>query len=181
MRYLKGTQHYGIKFKCGIRSGLIGYSDSDYSNCDGDGKNTTGHIFYFSESPISRCSQKQSTVALSSCEAEFIAATSAACQALWLHGMLEEVTGEEHGIPLLNVDNQSALALMKNPVFHGRSKHFETKYYFIRDCIRKGQLEVEFVSSDRQKADMLTKALSKMKFAEMRVLIAENFDKGIWN
>lgn len=69
LRYLRGTRTYGVRYKSGIKAGLIGYSDSDYSNCDGDRKDTTGHVFYFNDSPVSWCSQKQSTVALSSCEA----------------------------------------------------------------------------------------------------------------
>nr|GFD06801.1 zinc finger, CCHC-type [Tanacetum cinerariifolium] len=71
----------------------------------------------------------------------------------------------------LLVDNQSAIALMKNPVFHGRSKHIDTKYHFIRECVKRDQIYVEHVSGDLQKADILTKALPRVKFTEMRRLI----------
>ena len=69
------------------------------------------------------------------------------------------------------VDNKSAIELMKNPVFHGRSKHIDTKYHFIRECVEREDLQVEFISGEYQKADILTKALPKIKFLTMRTLI----------
>ena len=150
---------------------LHGYSDSSHAVDMDDGRSTSGLIFYYGTSPISWVSQKQGTVALSSCEAEFMAATSAACQALWLRGLLSEMTGEKEEIVTLKVDNSSAIALMKNPVFHGRSKHINTRYHFIRECIEREQIKVEHVSGDLQRADILTKALPRLKFNEMRSFI----------
>lgn len=69
------------------------------------------------------------------------------------------------------VDNKSAIALMKNPVFHGRSKHINTKYHFIRECVEREDLQVEFISGEYQKANILMKALPKIKFLTMRQLI----------
>ena len=110
-------------------------------------------------------------MALSSCEAEFMAATSAACQGIWLRGLLSEITGMEEKVVVLFVDNKSAIALMKNPVFHGRSKHINTRYHFIRECVERGQVQVEFVRGDLQRADILTKALARIKFKEMQELL----------
>ncbi|GKA02275.1 uncharacterized mitochondrial protein-like protein [Tanacetum coccineum] len=106
-----------------------------------DGRSTTGHVFYLGTSPITWCSQKQTTVALSSCEAEFMAATAAACQAIWLRELLAEVTGLERQKVIIRVDNKSAIALSKNPVFHGRSKHIHTRYHFIRECVENEQVQ----------------------------------------
>lgn len=128
-------------------------------------------VFYFSGAPVAWCSQKQKTVALSSCEAEFMAATSAACQAVWLRGLLGDLTGWAPKEIVLRVDNKSAIALMKNPVFHGRSKHIDTRFHFIRECIEKGLVLVEHVSSEEQRADILTKALARVKFTEMRGIL----------
>nr|GEU65605.1 ribonuclease H-like domain, reverse transcriptase, RNA-dependent DNA polymerase [Tanacetum cinerariifolium] len=115
--------------------------------------------------------EKQATVALSSCESEFIAVTAAATQALYLKRLLSRLTySDEEKITIL-VDNKSAIALMKNPVFHERSKHIDTKYHFIRECVKRDDIQVEFVSGDYQKADILTKALLKIRFLTMRQLI----------
>nr|GEY53200.1 zinc finger, CCHC-type [Tanacetum cinerariifolium] len=87
--------------------------------------------------------QKQPAVALSSCESEFMAATEAACQALWLKRLLSELTGWEEEIITLKVDNISAIALVRNPVFHRRSKHVDIRYHFIRECVENGHINVE--------------------------------------
>ncbi|GJZ21642.1 ribonuclease H-like domain, reverse transcriptase, RNA-dependent DNA polymerase [Tanacetum coccineum] len=135
-------------------------------------KRTTGIIFYYGESPISWSTQKQATVALSSCESEFIAATAAATQALWLKRLLGKLTQITRKKKItIQVDNKSAIALMKNPVFHGRSKHIDIKYHFIRECMEREDIQVEFINGEYQKADILTKALPKIRFLTMRQLI----------
>ena len=171
LRYTAGTTSYGLWYKWGGSHKIIGYSDSSYKTSVDDGKSTTGHVFYFGETHVSWCSHKQNTVALSSCEAEFMAATSAACQAIWLRSLYGEIVGEEMQRILIRVDNKSAIALMKNPVFHGRSKHIDTKYHFIRECVEEEKVEIEHVSGEKQKADILTKALARVKFIEMRELL----------
>ena len=149
----------------------MGYSDSSLNVDIDDGRSVTGHIFYLGESPITWCSQKQETVALSSCEAEFMAATETSEQAIWLQDILSEITGRECEKVIIRVDNKSAISLTKNPVFHGRSKHIHRRYHFIRECVEKGQVCVEHVAGSKQKADILTKALGKIKFTEMREFI----------
>ncbi|KAG6530658.1 hypothetical protein ZIOFF_012901 [Zingiber officinale] len=172
LRYLKGTIYFGLAYTKGPQEiSIFGYSDSDLAG-DLDGrKSTSGMAFYFNESLVSWNSQKQKTVALSSSEAEFMAATTATCQALWLRSLVSELTGEEPKPVTLFVDNKSAIALMKNPVFHGRSKHIDTKFHFIRKCVEKGQIVVEFVNTGEQRADVLTKALPGVKLAAMRQLL----------
>ena len=136
-----------------------------------DAKSTTGHVFYLGNSPVSWCSQKQEIVAISSCEAEFMAATEAAKQAIWLQELLSEVVGETTKKVIIRVDNKSAIALTKNPVFHGRSKHIHRRFHFIRECVENEQVEVEHVPGNEQRADILTKSLGRLKFKEMRRLI----------
>ncbi|XP_076888364.1 secreted RxLR effector protein 161-like [Bidens hawaiensis] len=146
LRYLRGSLDFGITYSRGGNNMLHGYSDSSHRVDMDDGRSTSGLIFYYGTSPISWVSQKQGTMALSSCEAEFMAAASAACQALWLRGLLLEMTGEKEEIVTLKVDNSLAIALMKNLVFHGRSKHVNTRYHFIRECIEREQIMVEHVN-----------------------------------
>jgi hypothetical protein len=110
-------------------------------------------------------------VALSTCEAEYIAATTAACQGIWLARLLGELQNKEAEKIVLKVDNKSAISLSKNPVLHDRSKHIDTRFHFIRDCVEDGRVEVEFIGTDGQLADILTKALGRVRFQELRASI----------
>ncbi|GKE73535.1 ribonuclease H-like domain, reverse transcriptase, RNA-dependent DNA polymerase [Tanacetum coccineum] len=150
---------------------ITGYSDSSYGINTDQGKGTTGIVFYFRELPITWCTHKQPTVAHSSCESEFMAATRAACQALWLKWLLSEITGWEEERITLKVDNISVIELVRNPVFHGRSKHIDIRYHFIRECVENGHINVEHVNGELQRADILTKALPRLKFVTMRQMI----------
>jgi hypothetical protein len=110
-------------------------------------------------------------MSLSSCESEFKAATAAAQQALWLRNLISEITKQEPAAITIFVDNNSAIALMKNPIFHGRRKHIDIKYHFIRECVENGQIIVKRVCTDEQKADALSKALPVGKLTVMRHLL----------
>nr|KYP32045.1 Retrovirus-related Pol polyprotein from transposon TNT 1-94 [Cajanus cajan] len=171
LRYVKGTIGYGLMFPNKFSSpnhNMVGYSDADWCGDKADRKSTTGYVFMLGDAPISWCSRKQSVVALSSCEAEYIAASMGACQALWLETLLEELKTETEEGMLLMVDNKSAINLAKNPVAHGRSKHIETRFHFLRDQISKRKLKLEFCRSESQIADILTKPLKKESFEELR-------------
>lgn len=128
-------------------------------------------VFYLNESLITWSSQKQKCVALSSCEAEFMAATAAACQAVWLIKLLTQITDYSIGPVTLFIDNKSAIDLAKNPIFHGRSKHIDIRYHFIRECVEKGEIIVKHVRTYQHRADVLTKALATAKFEKMRQLL----------
>ena len=168
LRYVKGTMNYGLVYTKDSRNNMIsGYSDSDLGGNLDDRKSTGGMVYYLNESVISWVSQKQKCVALSSCEAEFMAATAAACQGVWLRNLLGKITDEEIGPVVLYIDNKSAIDLAKNPVFHGRSKHIDIRYHFIRECVERGEIIVKHVCTEEQRADVLTKALSIVKFEKM--------------
>uniref|UniRef100_A0ACD5Z920 Uncharacterized protein n=1 Tax=Avena sativa TaxID=4498 RepID=A0ACD5Z920_AVESA len=143
---------------------LTGFSDSDID----DRKSTTGILFYLGSSPVSWITQKQKVVAMSSCEAEYIAGAAAACQGIWLGRLLSELLDIKFEPVTLRIDNQSAISLCKNPVFHDRSKHIEVKYHFIREKVEEGSIAVEHVGTSNQLADILTKPLARLKFQEMR-------------
>nr|GEX72520.1 ribonuclease H-like domain, reverse transcriptase, RNA-dependent DNA polymerase [Tanacetum cinerariifolium] len=104
-------------------------------------------------------------VALSSCESEFMAATGAAYQALWLKRLLSELTGWKEERITLKVDNISAIALVRNPFFHGKSKHIDIRCHFIHECVENGHINVEHVSGELQRADILTKALPRLNLS----------------
>lgn len=147
---------------------LTGYSDSDLAGDVDDRKSTSGSVFLLGTSLVTWGSQKQRVVALSSCEAEYIASANAACQGIWLSRLLGGLLGIPTPQVKLLVDNKSPIALSKNPVHHDRSKHIDTRYHFIRDCVERGDVDIDHVSTADQLADILTKALGRVRFVELR-------------
>lgn len=169
LRYIAGTTEFGCHYhQSSSPVQLVGYSDADMAGDPDTRKSTTGVVFFLGTSPVSWQSVKQKVVALSSCEAEYIAATTAACQGVWLSQLLGEVNQEEPDAFKLLIDNKSAIALSKNPVFHERSKHIATRYHYIRERVGDGSVHVEFVRTEGQIADILTKALGRTRFQELR-------------
>jgi hypothetical protein len=170
LRYLAGTVNYGCIYKklSKSKTKITGYSDSDLAGDVDDRKSTSGSVFLLGTSLVTWCSQKQRVVALSSCEAEYIASANAACQGIWMSRLLSGLLGIQTPKVKLLVDNKSAIALSKNPVHHDRSKHIDTRYHFIRDCVERGEVEVDHVGTADQLADILTKALGRVRFVELR-------------
>ncbi|GJQ99116.1 zinc finger, CCHC-type containing protein [Tanacetum coccineum] len=172
LRYIKGTVDYGLVYTKYHKGDLItGYSDSNHARDVEDRRSTGGNVFYLEENLVTWGSKKQQCVALSSCEAEFMAATTATCQGIWVSRLVQEITGKKAGPFVLYVDNKSAIELIKNPVFHGRSKHIDLRYHFIRECVERGDVVIKHVCSKEQKADILTKPLPRIQFIEMRKMM----------
>ena len=170
LRYVAGMIDYSCCNKrAGAEAKLLGFSDADMGGDIDTRKSTTGVLFFFGPCAVSWHSQKQKVVVLSSCEAEYIAGTTAACQGSWLAQLLSELKSEQLKKFTLKMDSQSAIALSKNPVFHERSKHIDVRYHFIRNCIGDGKMDVEHVRTEEQLADILTKPLGRDKFCELRI------------
>ncbi|KAJ4740894.1 Transposon Ty1-H Gag-Pol polyprotein [Rhynchospora pubera] len=170
LRYIKGTSGLGCSYGKGSEEELklIGYSDSDLAGDLDDRKSTTGVAFFLGNNLISWVSRKQKVVALSSCEAEYIAATTAACLGVWLQFLLTDLLQRKTGTVKLYIDNKSAISLCKNPVYHDRTKHIDTRFHYIRECVEEKKIEVEHIGTKDQLADILTKPLGRIKFIEMR-------------
>ncbi|EHK62702.1 hypothetical protein M3S_E11, partial [Sorghum bicolor] len=151
----------------GYRSLIRSLSDSDYAGDVKDRRSTSGAVYFLDKSLVTWSSQKQKIVALSSCEAEYVAAV-AACQGIWLSRLISDMMGMKEATVKLLMDNMSAIALSKNPVHHGRSKHIDTKYHFLRECIEDGNVEVDHIGTAEQLADIFTKSLGRVKFIELR-------------
>jgi hypothetical protein len=133
LRYLKGTIEYGLQYIQRDQIRLMGYSDSDWVDNTVDRKSTYGGCFSLGSGMISWYNKKQKSVALSSAEAEYMAASQASCEALWLQKMLVDLFGSKLDPTIIYYDNQSCIKLFENPVFHDRSKHIDIMYHFIRD------------------------------------------------
>jgi hypothetical protein len=168
LRYLCGTVDYGLDYHRGDGVRLVGYTDSDWAGCVSDRKSTSGCCFGLGSAVVSWFSRKQKSVALSSAEAEYMAASQASCEALWLRKMLIGLFGVQLRPTVIYCDNQSCIKLSENPVFHDRSKHIEIRYHFIRDYVQRGAVELQYISTEEQVADILTKALNMGKFVFFR-------------
>ena len=118
-------------------------------------------------------------VALSTCEAEYVAAATVACQTVWLRRLLGELTSVEAHPPALMVDNQPAIALAKNPIHHDWSKHLNVKFHFLRDCVDGGQIVIEFVETSWQLADVLTKPLVRLRLTVLNEMISMEGVQGL--
>eukprot|EP00253_Pinus_taeda_P014357 PITA_14357 len=164
----EGTVDYGLDYRQGDGVRLVGYTDSDWAGCASDRKSTSGCCFGLGSAVVSWFSRKQQSVALSSAEAEYMAASLASCEAIWLRKMLFGLFGQPLRPLVIYCDNQSCIKLTENPVFHDRSKHIGITYHFIRDYVQKGAVKLEYISTDEQVADILTKALPRGKHVYFR-------------
>ncbi|CAI0389528.1 unnamed protein product [Linum tenue] len=171
LRYLKGTSTYGIWYKRKDKnSKLLGYTDSDYAGDLDDRKSTSGYVFFIAGGAISWASKKQPVVTLSTTEAEFVAGSYCAAQCVWLRKILEQMGWEDSVSAATKVlcDSSSAIKLSKNPVFHGRSKHIDVRFHFLRDLAKEEMIEMEHCRSHEQVADIITKALNLDAFQNLR-------------
>ena len=171
LRYIKGTCSFGVKFMQCKTLKLHGFSDSDWGGFIDDMKSTSGFCFNLGSAIFSWSSKKQSIVAQSTVEAEFIAATAAVNQALWLQKLLRDLHMEEEEATEISVDNQAAIAISNNPVFHGKTKHFNIKLYFIREVQKNGDVKLLYCRTEDQMADLFTKALPANRFEFLTRLI----------
>eukprot|EP00253_Pinus_taeda_P012705 PITA_12705 len=143
LRYVKGTKKFGILYNVSEHSDLVRYTDSDWVGSVDDQKNTSGYVFHMGSGAISWASKKQSIVALSTTEAEYVAATAATCQAVWMRRMLRSLGQEQEKATVIFCDNSSAIALSKNSVFHKRTKHIDTRFHYIRELVSNGEIVLE--------------------------------------
>lgn len=164
MRYIKGTINLGLTFRKSGTTEIVGFCDADYASDPDERRSTTGYIFKLAEAAISWNSKRQQTVALSTTEAEYMALSSAAQEAIYLQGLLCELCIKCSDKPItVFCDNRGAIALSHNSVHHSRTKHIDVRHHYIRDLINAGKFSVKSISTDKQQADFLTKALPKFK------------------
>jgi len=166
--YLKGTARQGIYYSLDAPNcnRLVGYVDSDWSGCPDTLRSTTGWVFTLGGAPVAWSSKRQATPALSSCEAEYMASTEAAKEAIWLKAFITDLelpNFESAPIPLY-IDNASAIRLTRNPEFYGRTKHIALRHHFIRDRVQAGEIDTRKIAGTMNPADAFTKALARPQF-----------------
>lgn len=159
-RYLKGTENFGITYKPNFKKGTLEcYSDADHGGDESTGRSTTGVVCLYAGGAISWLSQRQTSVAISTTEAEVVAASEASREVVWLKRLLSEVV--ELKTPTLQVDNEAAIRLSQNPEYHRRTKHIRTRHFFVREMVTEGEININKVDTKYQLADILTKPLFK--------------------
>lgn len=163
LRYIKGTITCGIRY---VKTGnpIYGYVDADWGNDAGDRKSYTGYVFMMAGGPISWESKKQPTVALSSTESEYMAATQGAKEVVFIRNLLQELDQHNSDDPTtLYCDNFGAGELSRNIGYHSRSKHIDLRHHFIRELVENETIVVKHIGTTEMLADILTKALAKTK------------------
>jgi hypothetical protein len=169
LRYLSGTVHLGLTYSK-AREPMFGYCDADYGGDKGTSKSTTGYAFILSGAAVAWSSRLQQVVAVSTAEAEYMAAKAAVQEALWLKLLSLEL---QQPVPCMSIkcDNQAALMMLKNPMITARAKHIAIHYHFARERVARGEVQFEFVQSNNNAADCLTKALPADAFKKCRLLL----------
>ena len=168
LRYVNGTVAYGIWYKPVEQLMLTGYTDSDWAGCQDDMKSTSGYAFSLGSGVWSWSTKKQTIVALSSAEAEYVAAARATAQAVWLKRVLRDLNMKIDEPVNIYSDSKAAIAISENPISHNRTKHIAIKYHYTRDAVEKKEVQLIYCTSENQKADIFTKVLSKEKFEKNR-------------
>ena len=171
LRYLKGSWNFGILYKWGWFDELEAFTDSDYAGDVDDRKSTSGYVFLLNSGAVSWASKKQPIVTLSTTEAEFVAAAGCASQAMWMKRVLGMFNQNRSRCVVVYCDNTSTIKLSKNPVMHGRSKHIDVRFHFLRDLTREGLIELVHCSSHNQVADIMTKPLKLEAFQRLRQMM----------
>ena len=143
---------------------MTGYTDTYWDGSVDDRKSTSGYVFHLGLREISWASKKQPVVFLSTTKAEYVAAITATCQAVWLRRVLRDLCHEQEKGTTIYCDNSSAIALSKNSVFHKRKKHINAKFHFIGELVNNGEIVLQHCKTDEQFSDILTNPLAQKSF-----------------
>jgi hypothetical protein len=169
LRYLRGTTTHALCFG-GSDTFLQGYVDSDMAGDKDSRRSTTGYVFTIGGTTVSWISKLQKVVALSTIEAEYVAATEASKEMIWLQRFMEEL-GKKQENNKLYCDSQSAIHLAKKSAFHSKTKNIQLRYHFIRSALEDGQLKLEKIHTSQNPADMLTKGVTREKLSSCSVSV----------
>lgn len=165
-RYLRSTINVCIEYKASKQLKFEGYADADFARDVDTRRSTTGYVFLINDSAITWRSHRQKTVALSTTEAECMAACEGAKEAIWLQQLLADV-GFTNIVPsTILIDNQGAIRLIGNPELHHNTKHIDIRLKFIREMQQTNTIDFQYVNTNHQRADIFTKPLTAQRFKD---------------
>ena len=171
LRYLKGTSNLGLLYREDTPAEIIGCSDADWAGDVGDRKSTSRYVFLLEGAAISWKSSKQTCVALSTAEAEYVALSGAVQEAVWLQQLISDLLNKSIRETTILEENQSTICLAKNQqVTYGRTKHIDIKYHFILNLVEAGRIKLTYCASEDMVADIFTKGLPIKQFEKLRQL-----------
>jgi len=167
LRYLVTTKELGLRWSVGSGTVLTGMSDADWAVV----KSTSGYVVFWAKAAIAFIAKKQGPIAVSSTESEIMAACLAAVEAIFLRGMLSDIGCPQEGPTVIGIDNQGAIALSRNYISNSRTKHIERRHLKIRELVEEFVVRPEFVPTDDNVADIMTKPLGREKFEKFRRIL----------
>lgn len=177
LRYIKGTLDYGLVYTKPTSPILSPsdlfetFSDADHGGNPDNGKSTGGYVVKMAGAAVSWRSRLQGIVTLSSTESEYVAATSSGQELLWFRNLFSEFGFTFDAPSPLRVDNMSAISVAKNPEHHGRMKHLDLRFYWLRDEVKRGAIVIIHLRTDDMPADLMTKALAKGRLLHLVRLV----------
>ncbi|GJW11690.1 retrovirus-related pol polyprotein from transposon TNT 1-94 [Tanacetum coccineum] len=176
-RYLRQSYNMGLWYPKDSGFELIAYSDADHAGCKDDCKSTSGGLQFLGGKLVSWSSKKQDCTAMSTAEAEYVSLSACCAQVIWMRTQLLDYGYKYNRIPMY-CDSKSAIAISCNPVQHSKTKHIDIRYHFIKEHVEKGTVEIYFVGTEYQLADLFTKALPKERFEYLvhRIAMASEQD-----
>lgn len=176
LRYIKGSLDMALEYRGDQHAVPIeAFSDADWANDVNDRRSVTGYAFKIFGCTVAWLTRKQPTVSLSSTEAEFVALCTAGCEGVWMKRLLSDLGVTITGPVVYHEDNQSCILVAKDPRDSRRMKHVDVKYYFIRDLVQRGQISIQYIPSEKQQADILTKGLPFEAFGRLREMLGLKF------
>jgi hypothetical protein len=178
LRYLKGTAHLGLTYRgdpnmkdaMHVTIGPV-FTDANWAGCVDDRKSTSGMVAKINGTAVAWKSKKQTTVALSSAEAEYIAASEASREVIWLRQLMHQIRMQQRVGTTLLCDNETAIGIAQRSTSSARMKHIDIRHHFVRDHLVKGDIQIEWISTQDQEADIFTKALGRNIFGDLRARI----------
>lgn len=172
LRYLKGSLDSQIAYCQTASADIVGYTDANWAGDLDNRRSTSGNVFLLADGPISWTSKRQSVVAVSTAESEYIALFHCIQEALWLRKLFTDIHQTEMVEPMkINIDNQAAIKIASNSNGHGRIKHMDIKYHFTRDAVSNQQVCLAYCPTSDMIADILTKPTPRDKFVKMKNLM----------